>query len=431
MAFSLGRASLRFRIFIGLVACLLIAGLSGLIAERLLRSDDLEHPARTTARTIQTSLEAAWDDESQRSQVLQNARKATGLDLSLIEDRTKLPPPARRALRRETITFGKNGQVYIPISKNGDVVALVLYQAPTGKPGWDALIVLTVVLLALAILAYALSKRLTSPLEAVATAARQFGEGRLNSRAGSGAQAGSREVADVGASFDQMAARIEHLVLDQRALLQAISHELRSPLGRALLGLEIAKDRSEPKAHAALLKVEQELGAVDAILGDLLLSARSGLSELHKQDHDVNAWLTSFQEAQNANNVSLQFEALPHPLSASFDEKLITLALSNLIRNAYQYGHPKQTPLMLRVSSDEKTVRFALYDAGSGFAPGLLQKAFEPFVRGDAARSPTGGTGLGLSLVKRIAEAHGGSAGAENTKDSPVGAMVWITLARA
>jgi two-component system, OmpR family, sensor kinase len=428
MAFTLGLASLRLRIFIGLLACLLVAGLSGLIAERLLRSDDLEHPARTTARTIQASLEAAWDDESQRSQVLQNARKATGLDLSLIEERTKLPPPARRALKRETITFGKNGQVYIPISKNGDVVALVLYQAPTGKPAWDAVVVLTVVLLALAILAYALSKRLTSPLEAVAIAAKQFGEGQLASRAGAGAQEGSQEVAEVGAAFDQMAARIEHLVLDQRALLQAISHELRSPLGRARVGLEIAKDRSESTTQATLLKVERELSSVDTILGDLLLSARSGLSELHKTKHDVNGWVKAFLDAQNVD-VSLQLDPLNESIEVSFDEKLITLALSNLIRNAYQYGHPKQTPLWLRVSRDENTVRFALCDKGSGFASELLQKAFEPFVRGDAARSPAGGTGLGLSLVKRIAEAHGGSAGAENTEDAG-GATVWISIAR-
>jgi two-component system, OmpR family, sensor kinase len=429
MAFTLGLASLRLRIFIGLLACLLVAGLSGLIAERLLRSDDLDHPARTTARTIQASLEAAWDDESQRSQVLQNARKATGLDLSLIEDRTKLPPPARRALKRETITFGKNGQVYIPISKGGDVVALVLYQAPTGKPVWDALVVLTVVLLALAMLAYALSRRLTSPLEAVAIAAKQFGEGKLASRAGAGAQEGSREVAEVGAAFDQMAARIEHLVLDQRALLQAISHELRSPLGRARVGLEIAKDRSETITHKALLKVEQELGAVDAILGDLLLSARSGLSELHKTNHDVNAWVRAFLDAQNPD-VIVHLEAFGESLEVSFDEKLITLALSNLIRNAYQYGHPKQSPLRLSVSRDETTVRFAVRDRGSGFASDLLPKAFEPFVRGDAARSPAGGTGLGLSLVKRIAEAHGGSAGAENATGAESGATVWISIAR-
>jgi two-component system, OmpR family, sensor kinase len=423
-------SSLRFRIFAGLVLCLLVAGGIGLLTERTLREDDLEHPARTTAKTIQTTLESVWVDESARMRALEDARRTTGLELRLLppggrdKDGSPLPGPARRALRREVITFGPEGDAYIPILQQGDVVALVTFRSARGAQR-PFIVILTALLIALGLLAYLLSRRLTTPLEKLAQTARAFGEGKLSARVGGETAQASREVADVAHAFDQMAARIEHIVLDQRALLQAISHELRSPLGRARVSLELARDRSP---DPALDKIENEIANVDTILSDLLLAARSGLSETHKELQQIEPWLRSVITSNSADLI-IELENKNTCSEASFDRALLTRALANLISNAARHGHPKEIPLRI-VCTEHEGLEIAVHDQGPGFS--AIERAFEPFERGDPARAPSrnGGSGLGLALVRRIAEAHGGQAGAENTQTQGrvTGARVWIRI---
>ncbi len=106
----------------------------------------------------------------------------------------------------------------------------------------------------------------------------------------------AREVRDVAVSFNRMADRVEAMVRGQRELLGAISHELRSPLGRARVALEIARDRLPPEAgerspKAALDDVETQLGAVDSVLGDLLDVTRAGLADLRKENRGIVEWI--------------------------------------------------------------------------------------------------------------------------------------------
>jgi signal transduction histidine kinase len=226
-----------------------------------------------------------------------------------------------------------------------------------------------------------------------------------------------------------MATRIEQVVLDQRALLQAISHELRSPLGRALVNVELARDRSG-KADPALDKIEHEIANIDAILRDLLFAARTGLSELHRESVVLEPWLREVI-ATESNGLTLELVSGTRVTKASFDAALMKRALANLIRNAARHGHPEGAALRLELGGDEM-LEFAVVDAGPGFSPDFLERAFEPFTRGDHARAPSsdGGTGLGLALVRRIAEAHGGSCGAANVFEGnkTCGARVWIRI---
>ena len=338
-----------------------------------------------------------------------------------------------------------DGRLYIPISRHGLVVGAVeldsgggAYQRPSGMRLFAAL---GVALLVLALAAVRVSRRLARPLEHLAVVAEQFGAGNLSARTEIAGRRGRwvvEEVQEVGLAFDRMADRIEGVVRDQRELLAAISHELRSPLGRARVALEIARDRAG--ASPQLDDMEKNLGEVDAILGDLLAAARAGLSDVRKEDTLLVPWLrTRLAAERSPPEIELASPPEADGLKVAIDAALLGRALHNLIANAQNYGHPQDAPIDVRVEATRDRVRIIVGDRGPGFPAELLDRAFEPFVRGDTARTPSatgGGTGLGLALVRRIAEAHGGTAFARNVTASEApsgigGAEVGIELPRS
>jgi signal transduction histidine kinase len=276
---------------------------------------------------------------------------------------------------------------------------------------------------------------LSRPLERLAQAADRFGGGDLAFRADvARTRWVALEVHEVGVAFNRMAERVEAMVRGQRELLGAISHELRSPLGRARIALEIARDRlasDERSPGGALDDVEKQLGAIDTILGDLLDVTRAGLADLRRETRPFVEWLRArVAEEPTPPAVELEADAASSELSFAFDGPLLARAVHNLLLNARAHGHPEAEPLRVEVSLAEGRLRVVVRDRGPGFPPGLAERAFEPFVRGDAARvRPTvgAGYGLGLAIVRRIVEAHGGTAFAKN-EDDPLGASTGFDL---
>jgi signal transduction histidine kinase len=262
-----------------------------------------------------------------------------------------------------------------------------------------------------------LSRQLAGPLEQIAAAADKLGAGDLSARAAVGRDVGS-EVQRVGNAFDAMAARVESLVRDQRELLGAVSHELRSPLGRARVALEIARDRGSDAASCD--RVERELAGVDRILSDLLDVTRAGLSDLRRVRVDLAALL---RELAPADDVRVDAESA---LWVEGDDALLARVVQNLVDNARSHGRG-EAPIVVRAAAVDGHARVSVRDHGAGFPPGLLERAFEPFVRGDPARSPSkaAGAGLGLAIVRRVVEAHGGAVGA---RDASPGAEVWFDV---
>ena len=169
-------------------------------------------------------------------------------------------------------------------------------------PHWNALVALGAALFVLALAARGVARRLAWPLEDVADAAERFGGGDLTARTRLGGRRRwvADEVRGVAQAFDQMADRIARVVRDQRELLAAISHELRSPLGRARVALEIARERGGEGAAASIDDIERQLTDVDAILGDLLAAARAGLSDVKPVATPVAAWLRARLAAEPA-----------------------------------------------------------------------------------------------------------------------------------
>jgi signal transduction histidine kinase len=265
---------------------------------------------------------------------------------------------------------------------------------------------------------------LARPLEQLAGAADRFGGGDLGYRTDVVCAPGwvAREVRRVAVSFNRMADRVEAMVRGQRELLGAISHELRSPLGRARVALEISRDRlsaqpGDPQpVGRALDDVEAQLGAIDGILGDLLDVTRAGLADLRRETLTVVPWLQArVAEEPTPPPIVLEADTTAQSVRASFDPALLARTVHNLLVNARAHGHPQERPVIVRVDLQRAAggdrLRVTVCDEGPGFAPGLAERAFEPFVRGDSARARPGagaGYGLGLAIVRRIVEAHGG-----------------------
>ncbi len=404
-----GALRLQTRIFLWFLAAIL-AGAMGSIAASLLRTDPSAGPAQVMARTIGAHLAARWDDPRATDAYVAEMHSLTGIDFHLYRGKAHLPHVVGRTVRRGAALGIAPGEgAFIPVVRDGHVVGAVSFPLPAHHRNRQ-LAFLVAALLVLVVAARRVSARVVRPLEQVAHAAARFGGGDLAARTEVDRRA-SPEVVEVAGAFDAMAGRVERLIKDQRELLAAVSHELRSPLGRARVALELARDQA-PEA-SALDRVERHLGEVNGILGDLLAVTRAGLSDLRKEPLALTTWLRERFPTVEGVEVEVQGEEV----EVQADASMLARAVQNVLENAVHHGHPATEVLRVHVTKKDGAAHVVVSDRGPGFPEELLPRAFDPFVRGDPARTTTdASTGLGLSIVRRIAEAHGGSASARNTR---------------
>jgi signal transduction histidine kinase len=419
--------------FLGAITLALAAS----IGVALLTSvDSSEGPVRVFSHHVQQRVARSWDDPAATDRYVADLRETTGLDIRVRRDPRIFE---ERPLRPGAGMIFQDGIAYVPVMRHGQIVGAL--ELRTGAPSpqlWRIVAALVAALVALGIVARRVSIRLARPLEHVASTAERFGSGDLSARTGVDRLPRrwvATEVRDLGVAFDAMAERIARVVRDQRDLLGAISHELRSPLGRAKVALEIARER--PEGSRALDDLDHQLVEMDAILGDLLASARAGIADLRREPVDFRAWLAQRVGTETDGPVEISDGASPGMVE--IDSALLGRAFHNVLANAWAHGHPKDRPILVTCSLADKRVRVAVRDRGPGFSAEVLPRAFEPFVTGTgSARSPgSHGIGLGLSLVRRIVEAHGGTVTAENVVEEsagearPAGALVAFELPAA
>jgi two-component system, OmpR family, sensor kinase len=424
---------LQARLFFWFLAAIVAASGAAIATGWALRSSDSPTAPNVATRAIANHLAHDWDDPKACDAYVARVREVIGLDVHLRRDVENLPHGM--ALRGGAVTFGARGEGFIPVVREGELVGAVEFDAGAPSMHWKGLIPLGAALFVLALAARGVARRLAWPMEDVADAAERFGKGDLTARTRLGGRRRwvAEEVRGVAEAFDQMAERIARVVRDQRELLAAISHELRSPLGRARVALEIARERGGEGTAASIDDIERQLTDVDAILGDLLAAARAGLSDVRPVPTNIPAWLRARLAAEPVPPaIELTCEA-PEDLLAAIDAPLLNRALHNVLANARAHGHPVDRPIEVLLDADADRVRIVARDHGPGFPPELLPRVFEPFVKGDAARTPGAGYGLGLALVRRIAEAHGGRAFARNAPEGGPGggAEVGLELPRA
>lgn len=270
---------------------------------------------------------------------------------------------------------------------------LILYGAQDGRYG---AIVAGLLLFLVIGGAFAAIRGMLRPLRALAAGVEAFGRGDLSHRI---RYFHRDELGDLALRFNQMAADIQAMLDGKRALLLAMSHELRSPLTRARLHAELI---DESASKQALLR---ELGEMRDLISALLESERlgGGHSALQLRECDLAALV---RETVAEHAVTLQIEpSLPH---LALDAMRIQLLLRNLLANALRHNEAARGPVLVSLQRSGAGVRLTVRDHGPGVPPEALSQLGEPFYRPDAARTRhDGGVGLGLSLCKLVATAHG------------------------
>jgi two-component system, OmpR family, sensor kinase len=263
--------------------------------------------------------------------------------------------------------------------------------------------------LALWIAAGRVARRIARPLYELTRAAQDLGAGNLKARV-SADNLKFDELAVLSYAFNEMATRLERQLADERELLAAVSHELRTPLARIRLLVEIGRQAraSGGPDPRTLDEIEREAIEIDTLVGELLASARIEFQAVTVKPLEAGEIARRALERAGEDSARLTLE--PPVIRFAGDPTLVARALANLLDNARKHGGGLDG---LAVRTQGSSVSFEITDLGRGFASGEEGRVFDRFFRG-AGTGAHGSLGLGLALVKRIAEAHGGRALAAN-----------------
>ena len=262
---------------------------------------------------------------------------------------------------------------------------------------------LGLVALAVALGTYPIVRRLTRRLENLQKGVEQWGTGNLSARV---AEQGNDEVSYLAQRFNHAAEQVEQLVTSHKSLLANASHELRSPLTRIRMGLELMGDSPSPTMKAEISRSVSEL---DQLIDEILLASRLDAKEADLgtiEPVDLTG-LASEECASVQAHLELGFD--PRSILVPGVAKLLRRVLRNLLENARRYGTSDiEVQLSAQTVDQENWVRLCVCDRGPGVPPDLRERIFEPFYRLPGASEREGGVGLGLSLVKSIVQRHGG-----------------------
>ena len=276
---------------------------------------------------------------------------------------------------------------------------------------------------------------LTSPTRKLRAATRKFASGDLKARVGQSLGARKDELADLGSDFDLMAEQIESLITSQNRLLRDISHELRSPLARLNVALELARQRSGKEAEESLNRIELESERLNKLIGQLrtLTRLESSAEIIDKKILDLSGLVRAISDDADfeagSSNRSVKAE-LSKDIMVSGSEELLGRAIENVIRNAVRYtdeGTGVEISLQLRQSDAAEFAVLTVRDHGPGVPEEALADLFNPFYRVAESRDRrSGGMGIGLAITDRAVRLHGGEARAENAPDG--GLIIRIEL---
>ncbi len=420
------RQRLYFKIYLAVLASIVIFALATAVLWRSLddREDRAGRRFDVIVQLVQNALPNISASPSEQQAALEKLTHDVPIDIAIYN-------ASGQTLAQ--VGMQRNGPPKIELAL-ADGRTAVIHPPSRGQHGspppvaWPFITGLLILLGAVALTALPLTRRLTRRLELLNQGVEQWGQGDLSARV---PVQGKDEVAKLAVSFNHAAGKIENLVRTNKLMLANASHELRTPLTRIRMNVEMLKtDAQDARQNQRKSDIEQDISELDEMIEGILLSSRleqfasaeQNAHEIPLESVDVLALVA--EECAHYEGVAVGGQSV----QVSANPKLLRRLVRNVVENALKYGLP---PVHVRVQSatSELAVRanarveIHFTDHGHGVPLAQPDALFEPFVRAHPSQK---GAGLGLSLVRKIAERHGGGATIVSKTNEPMHLVVWF-----
>lgn len=361
-------------------------------------ADDPQTPPllRAVAERIAAELPPAESPDAELEAALHAQAQAFGLALAVWKpDGTLAASSAREGRVPHRSPYRRSRREHVLDLADGRTLGVHALRGPRHSSPLPGILVLAA---AIAVGAWPIARRIARRLERLQIAVEELGAGDLGARV---RVEGRDEVADLARAFNEAAERIQVLVSTQRRLLASASHELRSPLARLRMAVELLGRESDPERQA---EAASDIAELDALIEDLLTAARLQSGDAHLAHDDV-----ALHEllAEEAGRAGVAVAADDCPLRG--DARLLRRLIRNLLENATRHAGGAEVEATLERAGDG--ARLVVADRGPGVPEHERERIFEPFYRpAGHSEGADGGVGLGLALVREIARHHRGDA---------------------
>ncbi len=392
------RSRLFLKIYLTLLASLAAVAVASAAFVWLGKGEEDSSWQSQRARFITALIPPDMDRHSVEA-TLERFSRVFEADIAVYDRRGRLIASAGRPLPRD-IGEGPwrhdRGKFHTMVTELPDGRAVAARMERPFRPvGRNPLAYLALIAGVIGLAAYPVVRHLTRRLERLRAGVDAWGRGDFVARVPA---EGRDEVAAVAKSFNKAADHVERLINSHRALLANASHELRSPLARLRMVIDLYEQAPDEHRKEEIVR---NLAELDLLVEEILLASRlDHVEKLEAQETvDVLA-LVSEEGARNGVEVS------GTPATVTGDARLLGRLVRNLMQNALRHGGP---PVIATVALADGMVELSVRDHGRGIADSESTRVFEPFYRPSGRSEAAGGWGLGLALVRQIAERHGGT----------------------
>ncbi len=399
-----------FQIYLTIIACLVMVVIFSGVFWNIYGRNHIERDVdEIIGRLVESSLPPATAPRREQMRAVWRLAETLELDITLFDAENRVVVATDRPRRyrpgfREENGFHLRrggGSWSFTLDDQRLLVADFHKRGPRGRL-LAFILYLGTIAFAVGLAAYPIVRRLTRRLEKLQAGVERIGTGDLAARV---PVEGRDEVANLASSFNDAAAKIEKLVDGHRLLLANASHELRTPLSRIRLGIDMLKDGKPDPDRMAQLR--GDIAELDALIDEILLMSRLDAGEEANITEAVDLLGLAAEECARYKECDLDGVNAEVP----GDMRLIRRMLRNLLENAYKHGKP---PVAVTIAVRDNHAILTVRDHGPGIKEPDRETVFRPFFRG-AGNQNIKGYGLGLPLVRQIAEAHRGSVGIADT----------------
>jgi len=397
------RRRLYLQIYFTIIASLVIVVVLSGVLWNVFGRDDLNREAmEITGRLAYLSLAPIDAPEDVQGAAVKRLGRQLDIDISLFDRHRRLIAASGKASPPPPEDAGHGGwrrmrgaPAWALSLPEGRWLVVDLGRRGVRHPLLNLALLLGSIALGVGLGAYPFVRRLTRRLERLQVGVERIGSGDFAARVD---VQGHDEVAGLAQSFNEAAGKIETLLGAHRLLLANASHELRTPLSRIRLGVELLKDGGDPERRAAL---QQDIAELDTLIDEILLMSRLDAGSHTDLSQRIDLVALAAEECARYEDCALSGQA-PEILG---DPRLLRRLVRNLLENAHIHGAP---PVEVVISQSEVAVALTVADGGGGIPEADREKVFQPFFR-SPNRQNVKGYGLGLPLVRQIAEVHGGT----------------------